>query len=173
MEYEEIGLLKQSEKSTVLLMRETGGEQVFVQKILKGRHEVYTELLNCPHLYLPKIYDVAITEEATTIIEEYIDGQSLRSSELSEKQLLGAVRELCSVLEFLHDNCIIHRDIKPSNIILAKDGHISASLTLTRRGWAKTLWNRSRIQGCWAHGDMLRRSIMVLRRRIPVPISIR
>lgn len=124
MEYEEIGLLKQSEKSTVLLMHETGGEQVFVQKILKGRHEVYTELLNCPHLYLPKIYDVAITEDATTIIEEYIDGQSLRSAELSEKQLLGAVRELCSVLEFLHDNCIIHRDIKPSNIILAKDGHI-------------------------------------------------
>lgn len=34
------------------------------------------------------------------------------------------VKELCSVLEFLHGKDIIHRDIKPSNISLANDGHI-------------------------------------------------
>lgn len=116
--------MKQSEKSTVLLVRETDGEQVFVQKILKGRHDIYSELLNCPHPCLPKLYEVVLSDDTTTIIEEYIDGQSLGNAKLSEKQLMAAVRELCSILDFLHGKGIIHRDIKPSNIILAKDGHI-------------------------------------------------
>lgn len=124
MDYEEIGLLKQSEKSTVLLVRETDGEQVFVQKVLKGQHEIYTHLLSCPHPCLPELFEVIISGDTTTVIEEYIDGQTLGSGELSEKQLLCAVKELCSVLEFLHGKGIIHRDIKPSNIILARDGHI-------------------------------------------------
>lgn len=124
MEYEEIGLLKQSGKSTVLLVREMDGERLFVQKILKGRHEIYSELLNCPHPYLPKLSEVLISDDATTIIEEYIEGQSLGVAGLSEKQLRTAVKEICSVLEFLHGKGIIHRDIKPSNILFAKDGHI-------------------------------------------------
>lgn len=116
--------MKQSEKSTVLLVRETDGEQVFVQKILKGRHDIYLELLNCPHPCLPKLYEVVLSDDTTTIIEEYIDGQSLGNANLSEKQLMAAARELCSILDFLHGKGVIHRDIKPSNIILAKDGHI-------------------------------------------------
>lgn len=34
------------------------------------------------------------------------------------------MKELCTVLEFLHAKDIIHRHIKPSNILHAKDGHI-------------------------------------------------
>lgn len=124
IEYEEIRLLKQSEKSTVLLVRETDGEHCFVQKILKGRHDIYSELRSCAHPYLPKLYEVVASDDTTTIIEEYVEGQSLGSAELSEKQIVHAIKELCSVLEFLHGKDIIHRDIKPSNIILAKDGHI-------------------------------------------------
>lgn len=124
IEYEEIKLLKQSEKSTVLLVRETDGEKLFVQKILKGQHHIYSELLNWHHPYLPKLHDVEISDKATTIIEEYIEGQSLGNAELSEKQVCNAIKELCSVLEFLHGKGVIHRDIKPSNIIITKDGHI-------------------------------------------------
>lgn len=124
IEYEKIKLIKQSEKSTVLLVREMNGEQVFVQKILKGQHPIYLELKKCVHLYLPKIYEVIISDDTTTIIEEYVEGKSLGSAEISERQIVNAVKELCTVLEFLHGRDIIHRDIKPSNIILAKDLHI-------------------------------------------------
>lgn len=124
MEYEEMKLIKQSEKSTVHLVREKQGNQLFIRKILKGQHPIYLTLQNCPHPYLPKLYEIAMSDESTTLIEEYIEGQSLGSAELSEKQLLAVIRELCSVLEFLHEKDIIHRDIKPSNLILAKDGHI-------------------------------------------------
>lgn len=124
MNYEEIRLLKQSEKSTVHLVRKAGGDQVFVRKILKGQCHIYETLQNFQHPYLPKIYEVILSDTSTTIIEEYTEGQSLGSAELSEKQLVAAFKELCSVLEFLHGKDIIHLDIKPSNIILAKDGHI-------------------------------------------------
>lgn len=124
IEFKEIKLIKQSEKSTVFLVREINGEKVFIQKILRGRHQVYSELRNYVHPNLPKLYNIVISDDTTTIIEEYVEGQPLGSTELSEKQLLGTVKELCSVLEFLHGEGIIHRDIKPSNIILANDGHI-------------------------------------------------
>lgn len=124
IEYEEIKLLKQSGKSKVLLVRETDGKRVFVQKILKGRLPVYSELLGCAHPYLPKLFEVTISDHSTTVIEEYIEGQPLEGAGLSEKQLLRAVKELCSVLEFLHGKGIIHRDIKPSNLLFAEDGHI-------------------------------------------------
>lgn len=124
MEYEEVRLLKQSEKSTVHLVRKKGEDQLFIKKELKGQHPIYKTLQNYRHPCLPKLYEVSVSDASTTIIEEYIEGQSLGSAELTEKQLTAAFRELCSVLEFLHGKDIIHRDIKPSNIILAKDGHI-------------------------------------------------
>lgn len=124
MEYEEIKPLKQSERSTVQLVREKNGEQLFVRKVLKGCHPIYEVLQNCIHPGLPKLYEVHGSHDFTTIIEEYIEGQALNSAELSKKQFLSIVRELCSVLEFLHEKGIIHRDIKPSNIILATNGHI-------------------------------------------------
>ena len=124
MEYIEISQLRQSEKSTVHLVREKDGDQVYIRKILKGRHSVYGALRGLEHACLPKLYEVDISDTGTVIIEEYVEGQSLGCVELSEKQFIRVVKELCSVLGFLHENGIIHRDIKPSNIIFAEDGHI-------------------------------------------------
>lgn len=124
MEYEEIKLLKQSEKSVVHLVREMNGEQLYIRKELKGRHLVYSELQNLTHPYLPRLYAVILSDDSTTVLEEYIEGSTIGSKELSNRQFLNIVRELCSVLEYLHGKGIIHRDIKPSNIIIAKDGHI-------------------------------------------------
>lgn len=124
MELEVIRLLKQSETSAVHLMRETNGEAFYIRKVLQEPCPIYRELKDCRHPYLPKFYDVNIADNTTTILEEYIEGELLSDIELSEKQVVIVVKELCAVLEFLHGNGIIHRDIKPSNIMLAKDGHI-------------------------------------------------
>ncbi len=124
MEYEEIRLIKQSEKSTVHLVREQGGTQLMIRKVLTGQHSVYNKLQECPHPFLPKIYEVNLSDDTTTVIEEYIEGELSADGKLTEKQFKAIVRELCGVLKFLHGKGIIHRDIKPSNIMLAKDGHI-------------------------------------------------
>lgn len=126
MEYEVIKLLKESEKSTVHLVREKDSGQTFIRKSLSGdrAYPVYRKLQECEHPYLPKLLEVTYADNCTTIMEEYIEGETIGSEELSEKQFISAARELCTVLEFIHEKGIIHRDIKPSNIILAKDGHI-------------------------------------------------
>ncbi|GFI46908.1 serine/threonine-protein kinase D [Lachnospiraceae bacterium] len=124
MEYEEIELIKQSNNGTVQLIKEKNGENFFIRKIIKGRVPAYTILQGCQHPCLPKIYEVAITDDTTTVIEEYIGGQPLGRIGLSGKQFWNVVKDLCSVLQFLHGMDIIHRDIKPSNIIYAADGHI-------------------------------------------------
>ena len=129
MEYEVVRKLKECEKSTVELVREKTdadrtASSLRIRKILRGRHFVYSVLQNCPHPYLPRIYEVTIEEDSITVVEEYIEGGSLGSMELTDRQMLSAVKELCVVLGFLHEKNIIHRDIKPSNIMMAKDGHI-------------------------------------------------
>lgn len=124
MEYEVIRLLKQSEKSTVQLLRERDGEQLFIRKTLQGRHPVYRTLQEVSHPCLPTVYEVSIDGETTTVIEEFIEGKTAGSVELSNRQCRDIVRELCNVLAFLHGKGIIHRDIKPSNILLRKNGHI-------------------------------------------------
>lgn len=124
MEYKEIRLLKQSDRGMLHLIREKDSERIFVRKVLNGRYSIYAVLQECEHPFLPKLYEVAATEESTTVIEEYIEGETIGSRELSDRQFLCVVSDLCSVLEFLHERGIIHRDIKPSNIIMAHDGHI-------------------------------------------------
>ncbi len=124
MGYREIKLLKQSDKGTIYLVQEEAGEGRFVRKKLEGQHSVYSKLQSLSHPNLPKVYETALSEDFTIVVEEYIEGTPLGSTELSEKQFLCVVGELCGVLEYLHGRGIIHRDIKPSNLMMADDGHI-------------------------------------------------
>ncbi len=124
MEYEEVSLIKQSERCTVRLLHEKCEGYFYIQKVLAGELHIYQTLQECSHPCLPRLYDVIISDGMTTVFEEYIDGPSLGTVSISKHQFQTAVKDLCSVLEFLHDKGIIHRDIKPSNIIFMRDGHV-------------------------------------------------
>lgn len=124
MEYEEVKLLKQNDRVVLHLVRENDSGHIFFRRVLRGKYPIYSTLKKYEHPYMPKIYESVVTEESTTVIEEYIEGETADSQKLSEKQVLSVIRDVCSVVEFLHGKGIIHRDIKPSNIILAQDGHI-------------------------------------------------
>lgn len=122
--YDEIKVLKQSEKSKVQLVKEQGGDRLLIRKTLQGQHSVYQTLQEWKHPYLPTVYEVASDQDETAVIEEYIEGQTAGSAALTEKQCRAIIKELCEVLIYLHEKGVIHRDIKPSNILIAKDGHI-------------------------------------------------
>lgn len=62
------------------LVREEGGEQLFVRKVLEGRHDIYTTLQSFPHPCIPKLYEVSISDDTTEIIEEYVEGQPLSNA---------------------------------------------------------------------------------------------
>jgi serine/threonine protein kinase len=61
------------------------------------------------------------------LVQEYIEGQNLEEELLqkghfSEPEVLGMLREILKVLQFVHERGIIHRDIKPSNIMRHRNG---------------------------------------------------
>lgn len=65
MEYELLERLKDSAKSRVDLVFDTENRRVMVQKRLRGELPVYKRLLELPHPYLPKLYDVRIEDGET------------------------------------------------------------------------------------------------------------
>ena len=86
MEYEVVKLLKQSEKSTVHLVRKRNEGQLFIRKELKGKHPVYASLQTFTHPYLPRLYEVILADDSTTVVEEYIEGSAVGGFELSNRQ---------------------------------------------------------------------------------------
>lgn len=124
MAYERLKTLKDTSKSQVFLIYDNETNQLLVEKHLKGDLEVYQQLLDLPHPYLPKLHRVTFENGHTIVLEEYIGGSSLAQIHATEAQLSQWFLELCDVLTFLHSNKIIHRDIKPSNLLLGSDGHI-------------------------------------------------
>jgi len=77
------------------------------------------------HPNIPIIYDIEEDENYIYIIEEYIEGQSLRAYKLShaiieENKLLDFLIQLSEVLDFLHSfkQPILYLDLKPDNILI-------------------------------------------------------
>ena len=60
MEYQEIELMKQSEKGMVQLVKGKDTGKLFIRKVMKGQLIVYCLLKEYLHPYLPKIYEVDI-----------------------------------------------------------------------------------------------------------------
>ena len=59
---------------------------------------------------------------------EYVDGPNLRQLEragqLSPREALQIVPQICEALQYAHDEGIVHRDIKPENVLLDKKGRV-------------------------------------------------
>lgn len=75
------------------------------------------------------VYDETIDEDVLYIVEEFIDGVSMRDylSAGNKMDLTHAYRLLKALLEIevqLEENHILHRDINPNNIILGQDGNV-------------------------------------------------
>ncbi|MBL8889712.1 MAG: protein kinase [Planctomycetaceae bacterium] len=62
------------------------------------------------------------------LILEFVDGINLRDAmlegQLTTKEALAIVPQLCDALQYAHDEGIVHRDIKPENILLDKKGRV-------------------------------------------------
>lgn len=76
---------------------------------------------------LPMIYEVSSSEDCLTILEEYIEGQTLsavlENGTLPTKHAISVALDLCAALGELHTRGIVHRDLKPDNIIIQPNGH--------------------------------------------------
>ncbi|HYX50496.1 MAG TPA: protein kinase [Ktedonobacteraceae bacterium] len=84
------------------------------------------------HPNLPAFTDFFTEGARHFLVMEFIDGSTLEDllernkGPFSEPRVLGWARQLCDVLEYLHNQQppVIFRDMKPSNIMLTRSGRI-------------------------------------------------
>lgn len=120
---------------TVCLARQTELDKQFVIKRLRiGSEEeerFYWEtqvLKHLKHPRIPLLYDIQKDKDYYYIIEEYVEGESLKSAVSRRTFSVGtAIRyaiQLCDILEYLHRHSsgeILYLDCQPDNIILSED----------------------------------------------------
>jgi serine/threonine protein kinase len=80
------------------------------------------------HPGIVTFYDFGQTSEYYYFIMEYVDGMNLRqllqSQSIEPRQALELVTQICTALQFAHDEGVVHRDIKPENILINKKGQV-------------------------------------------------
>lgn len=82
------------------------------------------------HPNIVPFYGLLQTNQITFILEEYIDGPTLREvlhqnpQGMTISDALVYMKALCSALVFAHSNDVIHCDIKPGNVMLDSGGQV-------------------------------------------------
>ena len=76
-----------------------------------------------------KVYDSFEENEATYIVMEYLDGETLakfiqREKSVSPEKAVGMMMPVIEALEAVNEAGIIHRNIVPDNIFLTKSGEV-------------------------------------------------
>jgi serine/threonine protein kinase len=80
------------------------------------------------HPGIVDVYDFGQTGEYYYFVMEYVDGMNLRQllngQTITPHQALELVVQICTALQYAHDEGVVHRDIKPENIMLNKKGQV-------------------------------------------------
>ncbi|MEO5715244.1 MAG: serine/threonine-protein kinase [Luteolibacter sp.] len=80
------------------------------------------------HPNIVAIHDFGETGGYFWLMMEYVDGvnlrQAMQAGRFSAEQALAVIPEICTALQFAHDQGVLHRDIKPENILLDTKGHV-------------------------------------------------
>ena len=104
-----------------------------VIKTVKKTHPQYGSLVQeakllqqFHHPSIPIRYDVIESDTAAYLIEEFIEGESLRQyflrlKSLSDVLLLTYSKQLCELLHYIHNPAhrVLHLDLKPENILIS------------------------------------------------------
>ncbi|MDD7348980.1 MAG: serine/threonine-protein kinase [Clostridiales bacterium] len=119
--------LKKTENNQVTLWK-SGQSTYCVRKCFTGSAEIYRMIAQLKDEALPEIYHVDEKDDVVEVEMEYIEGltltEVLSQGTLSQKQTYRVVKELCRVVDVLHENDIVHRDIKPDNILITKENRV-------------------------------------------------
>ncbi len=93
------------------------------------------------HQHIVTVYEFGQRDGVYFLLMEYIDGvtlrQAIRAGQITAKDALAIVTQICDALQFAHEEGVVHRDIKPENILIDKRGRVK----IADFGLAKLLGN--------------------------------
>jgi predicted Ser/Thr protein kinase len=85
-------------------------------------------LARLSHPNIVAVYDFGRTGEHLWLLLEFVEGENLRQAQtrgkLAPERALALVGEVCSALQYAHDQGVVHRDIKPENLLVDRAGHV-------------------------------------------------
>jgi len=109
-------------------------------------YDFYKRLIELSHRNLAKVHNVFMADGEVYVIEDYINGQTLKTvleqeGVLPKTKILDYVLQICEALSYLHGQNppIIHRDVKPANVICSTDNIIKLVDFDIAREFKKTL----------------------------------
>ena len=166
--YEVIRILRETAATAVLLVNY---KKIGALRILKAIHRAHPDassILSEAHLLqgikssqIPTIISVEDSTEMYYLVEEYVEGPTLREylleTKISKEELLKIALSLCNVMEDIHNakpEPVLYRDMKPEHIIL-QNGNVrlidfGISVKLSEAAKAKPLRTKN-----WAAPEQL------------------
>lgn len=111
---------------------------VAIKVIRKGMdsHEIVARfrrerqiLASLDHPNIAKLLDGGSSQEGLPyFVMEYVQGKPLTeycdSHKLTVRERLELFRNVCSAVQYAHQNLVVHRDLKPANILVGSDGSV-------------------------------------------------
>ncbi|MGB3299248.1 MAG: CHASE2 domain-containing protein [Phormidesmis sp.] len=81
------------------------------------------------HPRIPRLLNSFEEESEFYLVQEFVSGQSLedeikQAGKLSEADAIALLKDVLTVLTFIHDHHVVHRDLKPDNLIRRDNGEI-------------------------------------------------
>ena len=118
-----------------VLLPELGRDPTFAERFLREAQA----LANLNHPGIVHVFDFGQAGDFWFFAMEFVDGASLRElvrdRSVSPGQALAMVSQICSALQYAHDQGVVHRDIKPENILVDRNGTVK----ITDFGLAKLI----------------------------------
>ena len=134
------------------------------------RARFFREAQACARITHPNIviiHDMGEDDGRLFIVMELLDGEELgrviaRQAQLSLKDKLDIVKQICDGLHYAHQKGVVHRDIKPANILVLPTGQV------------KILdFGIAQIAGAATHRDLTRTGLFMGTLRYMAPEQVR
>lgn len=87
-------------------------------------HEIVI-LSNLKHECIPKFYGIVLETDKIGFVSRLINGKPADECDIfnmDERKKLKIMKQLASILQYIHENTFIHRDLKPENMMIDKNG---------------------------------------------------
>jgi len=138
-ELEIIGVVGVGGMGVVYKARQTKLDRFVALKLMSAQlaeHSVFVERFNregrvlaqLNHPHIVNVFDFGSRGDFLYLLMEFVDGVSLREAMQAETiapaDCLVLVQDICSALQFAHEQGVLHRDIKPENVLLDQHGRV-------------------------------------------------